>query len=100
MGFRAGTGSEQENGAWYFSPGEPTHPTVSAQVSSDDGLRGTFFYGPSDRLQTVSWGVEAAGGGLVLQPSETPPSWAEDASLLTPWLPPPLATLPAPLPVP
>ncbi len=98
--FRAGNGSGQESGAWYFSPGEPTHPTVSAQVTSDDGLRGTFFYGPSDRLQTISWGAEAVGGELVFQPSETPPSFAEETRPLTSWLPPPLAALPAPVPVP
>ncbi len=89
VGFRAAAGSGQESGAWYFSPGEPDHPTVSAQVASDDGLRGTFFYGPSDRLQTVSWGTDAAGGELTLQSSETPPP-VEDAG----WL----ATFAAPVP--
>ena len=100
VGFHAAAGAEQESGAWYFSPGEPTHPTVSAQVTSDDGLRGTFFYGPSDRLQTVSWGTDAAGGKLTLQPSEMPPPRAEDAGPLASWLPPPLGTFAMPAPVP
>ena len=93
-------GSEQENGAWYFSPGEPDRPTVSAQVSSDDGLRGTFYYGPSDQLRTVSWGTDATDGELTLLPSEMPTQPAEDAGPLTSWLLPPLPVFAKPIPVP
>ena len=87
LAFRSISGPEQESGAWYFSPDEPDNPTASITATSGDGRRSTYYYGPRDRGQTLSWDLNPPDGGLTLQPAETRSYLAEDASPWNVWKP-------------